>query len=65
MPQDNVVTMTTVRARRAQRTRYASVAETFSIEQLIADLDDGAITGSGDYDLTVDSYVNARGRQAA
>lgn len=65
MPQNNVVTMTTVRSRRAARTRYASAADTFSIDQLLADLDDGAISGSGDYDLTVDVHVNARGRQAA
>ena len=62
MPQSNVVRM---RAPKQAVTRYASVGDTFSIEALLADLDDGAISGSGDYDLTVDTYVNVRARRAA
>ena len=62
MPQSNVVRMP---APKTARTRYASVGDTFSVEALLADLDDGAISGSGDYDLTVDTYVTARTRRAA
>ncbi|MFZ3481993.1 hypothetical protein [Sphingomonas sp. 3-13AW] len=65
MPQHNVFSLAAVRARRSSRTRYASVADTFSVEDLIADLDDGAITGSGDYPMIIDTYVTAQPKQAA
>lgn len=65
MHQNNVVRMRAPKPAAARSTRYASVGDTFSIEALIGDLDDGAITGSGDYDLTIDTYVTARTRRAA